>query len=213
MLNFTIGSILVYYVPLIPFLLFFFGSLSWLTLVIGGVLAAPLVALGVMHPEGHDFFGQAEQGIRLLASLFLRPMLMIFGLIFRMILCTVIFELFHYGYDLVMPDISQSTGMLAGVSQVATTALYTTIAVSIVTRCFSLIYELPNRAFSWLGWQTEGHNEAEILSQTKGQLDQQIGGIGSQITQKVFSSSSPEAGGSNSPPGGENPDLSITRGN
>lgn len=178
-LNFTLGSVLVYYVPFIPFFWFFFGSLSWLGSVIGAVLAAPLVALGLMHPEGHDFFGQSEQAVRLLAILFLKPMLMIFGLIFGMTLCAVAFELFHYSYLIAVNQMPMFNGtLLAGVDQTATTTVYTTVAINIVTRCFALIYEIPNRVFSWIGWQTEGHSEAEVLGQVKGGLDQSVGGIG-----------------------------------
>jgi defect-in-organelle-trafficking protein DotA len=187
-LNFTLGSVLVYYLPLIPFLLFFFGSLTWFASVIGGVLAGPLVALSLMDPEGDNFLGQAKQAVKSLAILFLRPMLMVFGLIFGMMLCTVIFELFHYGYRVAMQQIPLLEGkILPGITQIANTTIYTTMAMAIVTRCFALIYELPNRVFGWIGWQTEGHGEAEILGQVKGDIHQQVGGIGSRVTETVTS--------------------------
>ncbi len=76
---FTAGAMMVFYVPFYPYLLFTFGVIGWLLTVLEAMVAAPLVAFGITHPEGHDLLGRAEQALMLGLSVFLRPALMIIG--------------------------------------------------------------------------------------------------------------------------------------
>jgi defect in organelle trafficking protein DotA len=77
----TIGFSTAYYVPLIPYMVFTFGSIAWLTAVLEAMVAAPIVALGVSSPEGDQAFGKGEQAIMLLMNVFLRPAMMVIGYI------------------------------------------------------------------------------------------------------------------------------------
>ncbi len=95
---FSTGLILAYYVPLYPYIIYTFASIGWFITVIEAMVAAPLVCLGFTHPEGHDFLGRAEQGLMLLLSVFLRPVLLVIGLISAMILSYVALLLLNTGY-------------------------------------------------------------------------------------------------------------------
>ncbi len=88
-----------FYVPLYPYMLYTFGVVSWFISVIEAVVAAPLIAFGLTHPEGHDFMGESKQGLMLLLGVFLRPALTVVGLIAGMILSyvTLRFLVFSYG--------------------------------------------------------------------------------------------------------------------
>lgn len=77
----SIGFVTAYYVPLLPYMMFLFGAVAWLICVIEAMVAAPIVALGVTHPEGHESFGKGEAAIMLLLNVFLRPAMMIIGYI------------------------------------------------------------------------------------------------------------------------------------
>lgn len=74
-----VGFVTAYYIPLLPYLIFTFASLGWIIAVIEAMVAAPLVALGVTHPEGHDAFGKGEQAVMIIMNVFLRPAMMIIG--------------------------------------------------------------------------------------------------------------------------------------
>ncbi|WP_133127529.1 type IVB secretion system protein DotA [Legionella nagasakiensis] len=76
-----IGFTTAYYVPVLPYVIFTLGSIAWLIAVIEAMVAAPIVALGVTHPEGHEAFGKGEQAIMILMNVFLRPSMMIIGYI------------------------------------------------------------------------------------------------------------------------------------
>lgn len=92
------GIILGYYAPLYPWMVFTFATLGWIISVIEAMVAAPLVSLGLTHPEGHDFLGKVEQALMLLLGVFLRPVLMVVGLLISMILCYVILRVVNYGF-------------------------------------------------------------------------------------------------------------------
>ena len=67
---FAVGISLGYYMPLYPYMLFTFGVIGWLITVIEAMVAAPLIAFGVTHPDGHDFLGQGQKAVMLLLGVF-----------------------------------------------------------------------------------------------------------------------------------------------
>ncbi len=174
-INLTLGAVLSYYVPLIPFFLFTFGAITWFAVVLEAILAAPLVALGITHPEGHDFLGRAEQSVMLLASVFLRPMLMVFGLIFGIILSYVALSLFNRGFAIAVQFLNDYNGDIFNlIYQLAMMAIYTSAVLAIMNRCFAMIYEVPNKVLRWIGGQPESGHEESMLQGIRGQLEKDV---------------------------------------
>lgn len=95
----SVGFTTAYYVPMLPYMIFTFGSIAWLISVIEAMVAAPIVALGVTHPEGHDAFGKGEAAIMILMNVFLRPAMMIIGYISAIALCYVGVWILNAGFD------------------------------------------------------------------------------------------------------------------
>lgn len=102
---FLVGALLGFYVPLYPFIVFTFAVVSWFISVIEAMVSAPLITLGLTHPEGHDFLGECKQALILLLGVFLRPVLLIIGLISAMILSYVIYRFIIMAYSGFMLDI------------------------------------------------------------------------------------------------------------
>jgi defect-in-organelle-trafficking protein DotA len=94
-----VGFTTAYYVPMLPYMIFTFGTIAWLISVIEAMVAAPIVALGVTHPEGHDAFGKGEHAIMILMNVFLRPALMIIGYISAIALSYVGVWILNAGFD------------------------------------------------------------------------------------------------------------------
>jgi defect in organelle trafficking protein DotA len=94
-----IGFTTAYYIPVLPYMIFTFGTLGWLMAVIEAMVAAPIVALGVTHPEGHDAFGKGEAAIMILMNVFLRPSMMIIGYISAISLSYVGIWVLNAGFD------------------------------------------------------------------------------------------------------------------
>ncbi len=113
-----VGFSLGFYIPLYPYMIFTFGVIGWIIGVIEAMVAAPLVALGVTHPDGHDFVGKSTHAVMMLVGLFIRPVLMLIGLFASMILCQVSLSIIIYTFSgfvtdlfyLIHPITGQTTG-------------------------------------------------------------------------------------------------------
>lgn len=106
------GFVLGFYVPMYPYIIYTFGVIGWIIAVIEAMVAAPLICFGLTHPEGHDFLGEAKQAGMLLLSVFLRPALMVMGLIGAMILSYVSLRLLIYTFSGFATDLFYISGPL-----------------------------------------------------------------------------------------------------
>tara|TARA_B100001093_G_scaffold513368_1_gene585152 strand:+ start:12598 stop:15021 length:2424 start_codon:yes stop_codon:yes gene_type:complete len=175
------GFVLGFYVPLYPYMVFTFACLSWFISVIEGMAAMPLVAFGLTHPEGHDFLGKAEQALMLALSVFLRPALIVLGLLAGMTLSFVAFKMVNYTFCNFMQDLFSGVDQVAGkttdVSSVmdpigkamgnASTftgsasalvltfplmlVVFASLVMEVTHQCYSLIYVLPDYIMRWIG--------------------------------------------------------------
>ena len=158
----SVGVALGIYLPLVPYIVFSLSALSWITLVLETIVAAPIVALGLTAPS-NDHMGQAKPALLLLAGVFLRPSLMIIGFVAASRVYLAIMQLIKYSFAGVVH--SQLTGIgLFG--SIALIVIYGGIAISIAHECFTLIYEIPDKTLRWIGGSPEqssvAKNEQEI---------------------------------------------------
>ncbi|MCF6776354.1 DotA/TraY family protein [Thiotrichales bacterium 19X7-9] len=169
---FSIGISFSIIIPLTPYILFWAGKTAWLLLVIEAMAAAPVVALGLVYPEGHEVFGKAEPGIQICMNLVLRPVFMILGMIFGIGLTYVVIQYsadgFHAITDSLLDLMPASNGTDAasyarGVFSCMIIFLYATFLSMAFMKCFSLIYVIPDKVLQWIG-NTRGERagEAEI---------------------------------------------------
>ena len=183
----SIGFVTAYYVPILPYMIFTFGSLAWLMATIEAMVAAPLVALGVSNPEGHQAFGKAEQSLMILLNVFLRPALMIIGYIAAIALSYVSIWVLNAGFataiSYINPVSSSSTTSTQGpilytnwaslYSLFFSVLIYTTMYLTLVQKSFGLISELPDKVLRWIGGAPEsrGAESAEWAGEVKGQVE------------------------------------------
>ena len=184
---FIIGASLGVYVPLIPFIVFTFAVMGWFISVLEAMVAAPLVAFGMTHPEGHDVLGKTEQGIMLLFALFIRPACMVIGLLVGIILVFLGTELFDAGYlDLflsLLRDSQHVLSKLAGVDGAFTIliiamiflVIYTFILVAIVNQCMTAVYVIPDKIMRWIGVPPESSGIGAMMEQTKAGAESKMG--------------------------------------
>ena len=169
----VLGANFAYYVPLIPFIIFVFTAVGWMIAVIEAMVAAPLVALGVTHPEGHDLLGKSEQAVMLLLSVFLRPILMIIGLFAGIILSRVVLRFLNSGFFGIVFDV----GDFSLFGFVAVLIIYSMLLVTIVNQAFSLIYVVPDRVMRWLGVTEQSSAAQEALQASKQGFEQISGAV------------------------------------
>ncbi len=184
-LLFVQGVTLGVYLPFLAFFYYTFGVLGWTVAVIEAMVAAPLVAMGVTHPEGHDLLGQSEQALMLLLGVFLRPICMVIGLFFAISLSHAVMNLINNGFLFVMLDFFNtlnSTNANSGtigskVTMICTLGLflvYSYVVFQVLDMCYGLIYQIPDKILRWIGGPQDntGQMVASAVSQIKGQTSQ-----------------------------------------
>jgi len=201
-----IGFVTAYYTPFLPYMIFTFGAIGWLIAVIEAMAAAPLMALGIAHPEGHDALGKSEQGLMILLNVFLRPAMMVIGFIAAIALCYVGIWLLNSGFGNIL-DALKSKGIWNDNSYVIpwgslfgyffSILVYTMIYLTIVEKSFSLIALLPDKILRWIGGAQEstGQEAMQMTSDVKGKVEKAGDDMGKQAAnlQKQMASKVGEA--------------------
>lgn len=191
---FTMGVVLGIYVPLIPFMVFAFTAVGWLMAVIEAMIAAPLVALGVTHPQGHDLLGKAEQAVILLLGIFIRPSAIMLGFVASIALLKQILILVNIGFLSLTTSLFSSVGMndISMPSQIITKNIfivgimmvYVYILLAAVNQVFSLIYQVPEKLMRWIGAAPDQSGVAQMVGEVKQGMQsagQQLGQGGQQM--------------------------------
>lgn len=163
----SIGGMIGIYLPLAPYLVFTFTALGWMLLVIETIVAAPIVALGLVSPAG-EHLGKAAPAVLLVVNVFLRPSLMILGFIVAAKLVDAVIAMLNYGF---FATVEASVGGIGIFGTIALLALYGGTALALIHECFSLIYILPDKIIRWLGGQAEQSQVKQHLAEAKKSVD------------------------------------------
>ncbi len=162
------GVLLGVVLPLIPFVTFFVGVTGWYMAVVESVVAAPLVAIGLIFPETQqEVWGRAEPAYMMILNLFLRPSLMIIGFLAAMVLTWVSVDLLNAAFYLFVVDGAHIENVLFG--YIVITMAYIGTLIAVVSKVYELINDLPNKTLMWIGdksMQQEGARE--MLGAAKG---------------------------------------------
>ena len=168
------GATLAFYVPCYAYIVWTFAAVAFFIAVIDSMVAVSVVALGVTSPDNHDMLGKAEQAIMLAVGVFLRPSLMIFGLVSGMVLSSVAFSFVNYSFtgfmgDLYTASFSSSSGSIFDAANKAQSniangnpimlmistpillVMFSSIVIEVLGTCYSLIYLLPDYVLKWCG--------------------------------------------------------------
>lgn len=198
----TFGMLTAVYVPLIPYIVFYFGVMGWLMSVIETLLAAPMVAIGIASPDGqHEMLGRAEPAVMLVTNVFIRPTLMIFGLVAGFLLSLVGMEFLNATYrHVVAANLAHSSELkkdhsLGPFMWLGYIIVYVTIVLSLINKSYSMIHQVPDAVLRWIGGQAQfgeyakGEEEvsqkAQQGQQPVAQMPSSGGGRASQAGMKV----------------------------
>lgn len=171
---FTIGALLAIYTPLIPYIIFTMGAVAWLILVIEAMVAGPLVALGILSPKGHELLGKSEHALMYLFGIFLRPSLMIFGMIAAMLLSIVVVTMINAGFLGVMGSIYHHPGLL---EIFLFLAAYVGLILAALNKCFALIHIIPDRTLRWIGHTGGAQEGQEAAGEATSGVKTAVGGV------------------------------------
>ena len=147
------GIILSYVLPMMPFFLWFGATLGWVIMCIEAILAAPMWAVMHLSPHGDDMVGTGGQGYRLVLSLMLRPVLMIFGLIASFVIIGVLGRILtevFLGTFVIGQSDANFLIKFVGYALVSP-LLYGWTMFVLIKKSFSMIHVIPEEMLKWFG--------------------------------------------------------------
>jgi defect-in-organelle-trafficking protein DotA len=185
----TMGITFSYYLPLVPFMLFLFGTLTWLMTVIEAMAAAPVIALAISAPEGgHDVLGKAEQAVGLIFSVFLRPVCLIMGLIAAIVLTYVALNVLNTTFGSIINSLfyanpqsnlyfqpskpgEYSTSAIMEIGSAAMIIVYLMIVLALYNQCCTLIYTLVNKILQYVNIHPPTGAEEAMVREVKAGME------------------------------------------
>ena len=181
-------------------MIFDLTALGWMLTVVEAIIAAPIIALGLVMPSG-DEMGKLEHALMLLANIFLRPLLMVFGFLLAGGVYKAIVTLIDFG----MADVMNSIQVNTMFSSLALIAVYTTFIIGVTNQSFSLIYAVPDKILRWLGVSGEQTNVSAVgdvkhaaqrsASALGNEGSRQMSGVGSEALKYSANKDRSNAGG------------------
>ena len=157
-----IGAMLFYVLPFLPFIYFFFALSGWIKSIFEAMVAMPLWALAHLRIDGEGVGGPgATNGYYLLLEIFVRPILILIGLIGSIMIMAALVEALNMIFDLVAVNVGgydnenttpDSMEFYRGYfDEFMYTCMYAVIVYMIATGCFKLIDSVPNNILRWMG--------------------------------------------------------------
>lgn len=202
----SMGFVLFYVIPFMPFLFFYFAVGKWVKGIFEAMVGVPLWALAHIRIDGNGLPGDAARGgYWLIFEIFLRPILIVFGLLAGIIVFSAQVRVLHEIWELVTTNIAgydassiaaAGTGDLTNgsfyrgaVDQFFYTVIYTIIVYMLANASFKLVDLIPNQMLRWMGESvpTFGEQAAEDTNIMRNAF-MASGNIMSQIGQGMKSS-------------------------
>lgn len=172
----SLGFMLFYVIPFMPFLYFFFAVGGWVKGIFEAMVGAPLWALAHLRIDGDGLPGDAAmKGIYMIFEIFLRPILIIFGLLASFVIFSAMVKVLNEIFSLVVTNLAGhdpnstaicgrgvgSSGIAPGetpisymrgpIDELFYTVIYAIIVYMIGMSCFKLIDLIPNNLLRYMG--------------------------------------------------------------
>ncbi len=180
----TIGVILYYVVPFMPFLYFFFSVATWVKGIFEAMVGVPLWALAHIHIDGEGLPGSfAMGGYYMLLEIFLRPIAIIFGLLASIIIFAAQVRVLNDIWSLVTSNLTGfneglavnnalpagDTGTLQyyrdQLDQFIFTCVYAIVVYMLAMSSFKLITLIPAKLMRWLADSVQAFNDNDDIAQ------------------------------------------------
>lgn len=190
LLGLSIGFLLFYVVPFLPFLYFTFAFGGWIKAVFEAMVGLPLWALAHLRIDGEGINGpMAMDGFFLVLEIFVRPVVIIIALISSVSIFSALVTVLNSIWDLVITNLTGhmpsatppaatpgapavTTGLIESlrntVDKLFYTVIYAVIVYIIGLSSFKMIDLVPNYVLRWMGKGLRTIGEGE-LSEDPGQ--------------------------------------------
>lgn len=163
----TVGFVLFYILPFLPFIYFYFAVASWVKSIFEAMVGVPLWALAHLRIDGDGLPGDAAQnGYFLVMEIFIRPILTVVGLIAAIGIFATQVRVLNLIWDLVaantagftpnadvlgMGEVNDARFRRGIVDQFFFTVIYAVVCYMMAIASFKLIDKIPDNILRWAG--------------------------------------------------------------
>ncbi len=192
-----LGFFLYYVIPLLPFIFFFFATLTWVLSIIEAMVGLPLWALAHIRIDGDGLSGQAaSNGYMLIFGIMLRPFLILFAYLAGLMFFSVAVSTLQSMIWNVMA--AHGDGITYIMAHVIIAALYVMLVFIICLLCSKQTDQMPDQVMRWFGSSVAAYNDGQqdptetiksatfaagyVMNNAGGQIANQIGGMGTSIS-------------------------------
>jgi conjugal transfer/type IV secretion protein DotA/TraY len=169
-LTLTAGIILYYIVPLMPFMYFFFACGRWVKSVFEALVGAPLWALAHLKYDGEGLGDMAMSGYYLIFEIFIRPILIVFGLIAALSIFGALVTILNDTWSIVTTNLTgfdhnadpadwDIDGVRSRIDQLFFSIFYVIVIYVMAQSSFKLIDLIPNQILRWMGSSTSSFGD------------------------------------------------------
>ncbi|MCB1556462.1 MAG: DotA/TraY family protein [Alphaproteobacteria bacterium] len=168
MMGLSVGFVLFYVIPFLPFLYFFFAVGNWIKGILEAMVGVPLWALAHIRIDGNGLPGDAALGgYYLIFEIFLRPILIVFGLLAGISIFAAQVRVLHEIWGLVVSNVSgfdKDAADAAANNQIGSilfyrgvvdqffyTVIYAIVVYMLGMSSFKLVDLIPNKLLRWMG--------------------------------------------------------------
>ena len=186
MITFAMSFVLFYILPFLPFIYIFFAMSAWIKGIFEAMVAMPLWALAhISRIDGEGMIGPAAiNGYIFLFDIFLRPILIIVGLLGSIIIFGSLVAVLNDIFEIVVENVSGFNitdaasdqdliaSMRAPLDQFFYTVLYTIIVYLMGINAFKLIDSIPEALLRYMNFSIKTFQEnanqqtSEVLSKS-----------------------------------------------
>lgn len=151
---FIISLLIVYVTPIIPFLYFLSYIISWVILLVEGVVTAQIWAflhLTISRDEGLS--PNVKGGYNLIFTVILKPLILILSMVLSMVATSIAIGIFNVLFGLILsilPIADNPNSIVSFSFNVFAYAIYTILLTLVILRITKIIFEIPNKASEML---------------------------------------------------------------
>jgi hypothetical protein len=167
LIGMSLGFILFYLIPFLPFVYFFFAVAEWVKSIFEAMVGMPLFALAHIRIDGNGLPGPAAMnGYFLLLEILIRPIMLIFGLVASIAIFSAQVTILHEIWPLVVSNVMGFDEADAAARAAGTTGnieflrgkadelffmiIYTIVVFMLAMASFKMIDAVPDNMLRWM---------------------------------------------------------------
>jgi conjugal transfer/type IV secretion protein DotA/TraY len=164
-----LGLLMAVYIPLIPFITWFGALISYATIFVESIAAAPLWGMAHLDPNGEGMGQRTQHGYLFLLNMLLRPILMLVGFIAASALMIILGSILYVMFMPAMANV-QGDSVTGLYSILAFLAIFWIVNLMLVQGGMNLIFVIPDQVLNWLGSIGQSHLGKEAESKIYGMI-------------------------------------------